>query len=131
MSEVLYKNTFARTPQCSRRRLIDESEISTPVAIDLHAANYLKEAVRSITAIRSKFRSLSTDGTLRRTPACVSSCFMIVDPLLPNSHPCGTVPLHTSSYCMIDKYSLSKADNPAPFKFRKLEFILISSWRHT
>ncbi|GFW82233.1 hypothetical protein TNCV_3817141 [Trichonephila clavipes] len=45
---------------------------------------------------------------------------------------CGTVALHTSSYCAIGKSSFSKADNPTPFKLHKLlEFLLISSWRHT
>ncbi|GFS85004.1 uncharacterized protein TNCV_1306111 [Trichonephila clavipes] len=34
------------------------------------------------------------------------------------SHDCRTVPLHTSSYCAIEKSSFSKADNPPPFKLR-------------
>ncbi|GFV80878.1 uncharacterized protein TNCV_3517451 [Trichonephila clavipes] len=51
---VLYKATFARNRQCSRRRRIDEVEISTPVAVDQWAAGCLEEAVRSFTAMRSK-----------------------------------------------------------------------------
>ncbi|GFS65274.1 hypothetical protein TNCV_2451161 [Trichonephila clavipes] len=60
-----------------------------------------------------------------------SSCSVFVSPLLPNSHHCGTVPLHTSSYCAMGKSSFSKADNPLPLKLRKLlEFLLISSCIH-
>ncbi|GFU27572.1 uncharacterized protein TNCV_282931 [Trichonephila clavipes] len=39
----LYKYTIACNPRCSRRRRIDEADISTPVAVDQRTANYLKE----------------------------------------------------------------------------------------
>ncbi|GFT43057.1 uncharacterized protein TNCV_3768981 [Trichonephila clavipes] len=35
---ILYKGSFARHPQCSRRQRIDEADISTPVAVDQWAA---------------------------------------------------------------------------------------------
>ncbi|GFW22998.1 hypothetical protein TNCV_3647751 [Trichonephila clavipes] len=38
--------------------------------------------------------------------------------MLANSHPCGTVPLHTSFYCAIRKFSFSKADNPPSFELQ-------------
>ncbi|GFW24336.1 uncharacterized protein TNCV_605831 [Trichonephila clavipes] len=57
VSGILYKDTLARNPRCSRRRQIDEADISTPVAVDQRAANYLEEAVRSFTAMQSRCRS--------------------------------------------------------------------------
>ncbi|GFX09846.1 uncharacterized protein TNCV_2688881 [Trichonephila clavipes] len=63
---ILYKSTLARNPRCSRRRRIDEANISIPVAVDLRAANCLEEAVRSFTAIRSRCRSSRADVTFRR-----------------------------------------------------------------
>ncbi|GFW90879.1 hypothetical protein TNCV_2418721 [Trichonephila clavipes] len=50
-----------------------------------------------------------------------SSSSVLVGPLLPNSHHCGTVPLPTSSYCAIGKSSFLKADSPPPFKLQRLE----------
>ncbi|GFU97255.1 uncharacterized protein TNCV_162711 [Trichonephila clavipes] len=35
---ILYKGTLARNPLCSRRRRIDETDISTRVAVDQRAA---------------------------------------------------------------------------------------------
>ncbi|GFU94822.1 uncharacterized protein TNCV_4552741 [Trichonephila clavipes] len=63
---VLYKSSLARNPRGSRRRRIDEADISIPVAVDQHSANCLEEAVRSFTAMRSRCRSLRTDVTFRR-----------------------------------------------------------------
>ncbi|GFW98823.1 hypothetical protein TNCV_2837841 [Trichonephila clavipes] len=48
---ILYKGTLARNPRCSRRRRIDEGDISTPIAVDQRTTNRLEEAVRSFTAI--------------------------------------------------------------------------------
>ncbi|GFT01198.1 uncharacterized protein TNCV_3373201 [Trichonephila clavipes] len=50
----------------TRRRQIDEADISTPVAVDQRAANCLEEAVRSFTAMRRRFRSSRAEVTLRR-----------------------------------------------------------------
>ncbi|GFX79167.1 uncharacterized protein TNCV_4747511 [Trichonephila clavipes] len=98
MRGILYKSTLARNPLCSRRRRIDEADISTPVAVEQRAANCLEEAVRLCTAMCRRCRSLRAGVTFRH-------------PLLPNSHHCGTVPLHKSSYCVIGNSSFSKADN--------------------
>ncbi|GFX43354.1 uncharacterized protein TNCV_4873741 [Trichonephila clavipes] len=38
---ILYKGSLARNPRCSRRRRIDEADISVPVAVDQRAANCL------------------------------------------------------------------------------------------
>ncbi|GFU04640.1 uncharacterized protein TNCV_4377191 [Trichonephila clavipes] len=62
----MYKSTLTRNPRCSRRRRIHEADISTPVAVEQRAANYLEEAVRSFTALRSRCRSLRADVTSRR-----------------------------------------------------------------
>ncbi|GFY10054.1 uncharacterized protein TNCV_1945991 [Trichonephila clavipes] len=51
---ILYKDTLAHNPRCSRHRQIDETDISIPVAVDQRAANCLEEAVRSFTAMRSR-----------------------------------------------------------------------------
>ncbi|GFV91111.1 hypothetical protein TNCV_896321 [Trichonephila clavipes] len=93
--------------------------MSTPVAVNQRAAKCMEEAVRSFTAMRSRCRSSRADVTFRR-PLRFSSCSVLVDSLLPNSHHCESVPLHTSSYCGIGKSSFSKAYNPAPVKLRKL-----------
>ncbi|GFX77766.1 uncharacterized protein TNCV_1106831 [Trichonephila clavipes] len=63
---ILYTNYLARNPRCSRRRQIDEANISTPVAVDQRAANCLEEAVQSFTAMRSRCRSSRADATFRR-----------------------------------------------------------------
>ncbi|GFT72537.1 uncharacterized protein TNCV_973991 [Trichonephila clavipes] len=98
MRGILYKGTLTRNPWCSRRQRIDEADISTLIAVNQRAANCLEEAIWSFTIMRSS----RTDVTFRR-------------PLLPNSHNCGTVPLHTSSYCVTENSSFL-ADNPLPFK---------------
>ncbi|GFU93376.1 uncharacterized protein TNCV_1861061 [Trichonephila clavipes] len=59
--------TLVRNVRCSRRRRIDEADISTPVAVDLRAVNCMEEAVRSFTAMRSRRRSSRADVTFRRT----------------------------------------------------------------
>ncbi|GFV80192.1 retrovirus-related Pol polyprotein from transposon TNT 1-94 [Trichonephila clavipes] len=60
------RGTVSRTPRRSRRRRIDEGDISIPVAVNQRAANCVKEAVRSYTGIRSRCRSSCTDVTFRR-----------------------------------------------------------------
>ncbi|GFX31745.1 hypothetical protein TNCV_170781 [Trichonephila clavipes] len=37
---VMYKGTLERILRCSRRRRVNEADISTPVPVDQHAANY-------------------------------------------------------------------------------------------
>ncbi|GFW84779.1 uncharacterized protein TNCV_680671 [Trichonephila clavipes] len=59
----MYKGTLARNPRCSRRRRIDKTDISTLVAIDQRAVNYLKVAVRSFTAMGSRCRPSCADVT--------------------------------------------------------------------
>ncbi|GFU58275.1 uncharacterized protein TNCV_4589541 [Trichonephila clavipes] len=49
-----------------RRQRIDKVGISTPVAVDQRAANFLEETVRSFTAMRSSCRSSRADVTFRR-----------------------------------------------------------------
>ncbi|GFW44268.1 uncharacterized protein TNCV_1746971 [Trichonephila clavipes] len=49
-----------------RSRRIDEANISTSVAVDQRAANYLAEAVLSFTAMWSRYRSSRADVTFRR-----------------------------------------------------------------
>ncbi|GFX69537.1 hypothetical protein TNCV_1769061 [Trichonephila clavipes] len=65
------KATFARNLRCSRRRLIDEADISTPVAVDQRAANWLEEAVRSFSAMRSRSRSSRDNVVTFRRPLLV------------------------------------------------------------
>ncbi|GFY16591.1 uncharacterized protein TNCV_736181 [Trichonephila clavipes] len=57
--------TLARNPRYSRRLLIDEAVISTPVAVDQRAPNCLEEAVRSFTAMRIRCRLSCADVTFR------------------------------------------------------------------
>ncbi|GFW99978.1 uncharacterized protein TNCV_3079751 [Trichonephila clavipes] len=66
--EIRYKGTLARNSRCSRRQRIGEADIRTPVAVDQRAANCLEEAVRSFTAVRSRYRSPCTDVIFRRPP---------------------------------------------------------------
>ncbi|GFV44453.1 hypothetical protein TNCV_4737071 [Trichonephila clavipes] len=101
-------------PRCSIRRRIDKADISTPVETDQRAANCLEEAIRPCIAMWSKCRSSSADVTFRR-PLPVFELFGAHRSLLPNSHHCGTVPVHKSSYYAIEKSSFSKADNPPTF----------------
>ncbi|GFV41896.1 uncharacterized protein TNCV_1368551 [Trichonephila clavipes] len=61
----MYTGTLARYPRCSRRRRIHEADINSTVAIDQRAANCLEEAVRSLTAMRSRCRSSRTDVPFR------------------------------------------------------------------
>ena len=60
---ILYKSTFVRSPRCSKRRRIDETDISTHVAADQLDANCLEEAVRSFAATQSRYRSPCVDVT--------------------------------------------------------------------
>ncbi|GFW29740.1 uncharacterized protein TNCV_3936071 [Trichonephila clavipes] len=62
---ILYKGKLARNPRCSRRQRNNESDISTPVAVDQRAVNCLEEAVLSFTAMQSRCRSLRADVTFR------------------------------------------------------------------
>ncbi|GFX94019.1 uncharacterized protein TNCV_3413811 [Trichonephila clavipes] len=57
--------THERNPRCSRRRQIDEADISTNVSVDQCSANCLEEAVRSFTAMRSRCRSSRAVVTFR------------------------------------------------------------------
>ena len=63
---ILCKGITAHSPWCSRRRWIDEVDMSTPVAVGKRAANCPEEAVRSLTAMRSRRRSSRVDVTFRR-----------------------------------------------------------------
>ncbi|GFU50852.1 uncharacterized protein TNCV_1696211 [Trichonephila clavipes] len=45
---ILCKDTLARNPRCSRRRRIDEADISKLVAVDQRASNRLEEAVHHV-----------------------------------------------------------------------------------
>ena len=131
MSWILCKITLVRSSRCSRRRRINVADINTPVAVDQRAASYLEEAVRSFTVMRNRCYRLALRHLLKFT-ASFSSYSVLVDLPFPNSHHCGTVPLHTSFYCAIAKSYFSKADNPLPFKLRKLlEFLHLTSWRLT
>ncbi|GFW80555.1 uncharacterized protein TNCV_2416571 [Trichonephila clavipes] len=65
MRGILDKGTLARNPWCSRHRRIDEVDISTPLAVNQHAANCLEEAVRSFTAMLIRCRSSRADFTFR------------------------------------------------------------------
>ncbi|GFY11089.1 uncharacterized protein TNCV_4470751 [Trichonephila clavipes] len=60
---ILYKDTLALNPRCSRLRRIDEVDISTPVEVDQRAAYCLEEAVRLFTAMRSRCQSSRADVT--------------------------------------------------------------------
>ncbi|GFV31645.1 uncharacterized protein TNCV_692191 [Trichonephila clavipes] len=115
---IVYKGTLACNPRCSRRRRIDEADISTPVVVDQRAANCLKEAVRSSTVMRSRCQSSRSDVTFRRPLPVFRAIRCSSCPLLPNTHHCVPVPLHMSSYCVIGKSSFSKVDNPPPFKLQ-------------
>ncbi|GFS75007.1 uncharacterized protein TNCV_1396651 [Trichonephila clavipes] len=75
----MYKCTFARNPRCSRRRRIDEADISRPVAVDQRAANCLEEAVRLFTTMQSRCH-------LPSFIASFLSYSVLVGSLLPNSH---------------------------------------------
>ncbi|GFV61986.1 uncharacterized protein TNCV_4107891 [Trichonephila clavipes] len=55
-----------RNPWCSRRRRIDEADISTSVAVDQRTAKCLEEAVRSFTVMGSRCRSSRADVTFHR-----------------------------------------------------------------
>ncbi|PRD22758.1 UNVERIFIED_CONTAM: hypothetical protein NCL1_48281 [Trichonephila clavipes] len=70
----MYKDILACNPRCSRRRRIDEADISTPVAVDQHAANCLKEVVQSFIAMRSRCRSSTADVTFCRPLLRVVRC---------------------------------------------------------
>ncbi|GFT07797.1 hypothetical protein TNCV_1213941 [Trichonephila clavipes] len=89
--EILYKGTLARNSWCSRRRRIDEADISTTVAVD---QNVLPTARRKLYGHSPPCGS-DVDRHLPRSTASFSSCSVLLGPLLPNLHHCGTVPLHT------------------------------------
>ena len=134
MGILLYKSTLPHSSRYSRRQRIDEVHISILIALDQHASNYLEEAVRSLTAMRSRCRSSRANVSLHRYSQ-FSSCSVLVGSLLLSDislHHCGSILLHTNCYCAIGKSSFSKANIPLLFKLRELlEFLLIRSWRHT
>ncbi|GFV01581.1 hypothetical protein TNCV_2961741 [Trichonephila clavipes] len=112
---ILFKGTLARNPRCNKCRRIDDTVIITPAAVDQRAANCLEEADGHSPPCEAR-----VDRHLPSSAASSSSCSVLVGPPFLNSSHCGTVPLHTSSYCPIGKSSFSKADNPPPLKLRKL-----------
>ena len=63
----LYKGTLACSPRRTRCSQIDETDISTPVAVDQSAANCLEEDIRSFTTMGSRCRSSLADFTFRRS----------------------------------------------------------------
>ncbi|GFT46484.1 uncharacterized protein TNCV_3183751 [Trichonephila clavipes] len=62
-TSALTSGTLAHNPRCSRRRRIDEADISRPVAVDQSDSNCLEKAVRSLTTMRSRCRSLCASVT--------------------------------------------------------------------
>ncbi|GFX44915.1 uncharacterized protein TNCV_3429641 [Trichonephila clavipes] len=62
---ILNKGTLARNPRYSRHRQIDKADISTPVAVDQRASNFLEVAAQSFTAKWSRCQSPPTDVTFR------------------------------------------------------------------
>ncbi|GFX89606.1 hypothetical protein TNCV_72991 [Trichonephila clavipes] len=118
-------------PRSSKRRRINEIDISTPIVVDQRAP----------TAWRKLYgHSLPCGAVVNcrvlTPPSIVHSQFLELisarRSTASNSPHYGTAPLYTSSNCAIGKYSFSKSDNPHPSKLRMLlEFLLISSWRPT
>ncbi|GFV41059.1 uncharacterized protein TNCV_2666501 [Trichonephila clavipes] len=130
LNPIRHKGTLARDLQCSRRRRIDKVDISTPVAVHQCAVNCLEEAVQSFIAMRIRCRSSRSDVTFRR----LLPVFLVIRG---SSVHCFQIRIsvelfrRTSSYCGLEKLSFSKADNPPPFRLRKLlEFLLIYPWMH-
>ena len=78
---ILRKDTLTRSAGYSRRQRIDEVHISILIALDQHASNYLEEAVRSLTAVRSRCRSSRADVSFHRYSQ-FSSCSVLVGSLL-------------------------------------------------
>ncbi|GFY26048.1 uncharacterized protein TNCV_1917981 [Trichonephila clavipes] len=54
--------TPAYSPRCSKRRQLDEADVST--SVDQRSANYQEEAVQSFTVMQSRCRSSSADLTI-------------------------------------------------------------------
>ncbi|GFV25418.1 transposable element Tc3 transposase [Trichonephila clavipes] len=103
---ILYKGALALNPRCSRRRRIDEANISTPVAVDQPAANCHsppcgagvdRRALTSPSVVHFQFFELF--GARRSIASILASLWN-----------CSAA--HTSFYCAIEKSSFSKADNP-------------------
>ncbi|GFV38337.1 uncharacterized protein TNCV_3952001 [Trichonephila clavipes] len=61
----MYKDILTRNLRCSTSRRVDEADISIPVAVYEGDANYLEEILRSITTIRSRYRSSHADVCFR------------------------------------------------------------------
>ena len=61
------ENYLEYGPWCSRRRRIEETDISTPVTVDQRAANCLEEAVGSFIAMRSRFQTSCADFIFRHS----------------------------------------------------------------
>ena len=131
--EILCKGILAHSSGDSIRRCIDEAEISTPVVVDQCAANCLKEAVLSFTAMRSKSRSqvcaLTSPSVDHFQFFDLFSARRFNASKLASLWNCSAAhELHLRDR----KSSFSKADNPPPFQLYKLfEFLLLLSYRHT
>ena len=96
--------------QCSwvhgRRSCQWFAERGTGIKALLHAVHCAADprAANSCRIIHHHGKQMSIDARWRHFPSSIvsfSSCSVLVGPLLPNSHHCGTVPLHTSCYWMI------------------------------
>ncbi|GFV59372.1 hypothetical protein TNCV_4633481 [Trichonephila clavipes] len=74
---------------------VDEADISTPLAVVQRAANCLKKLYGHSPPCE--------DHTLTSPSIVLFELFGARWSLLPNSHHCRTVPLYTSSYCVIGK----------------------------
>ncbi|GFY19488.1 uncharacterized protein TNCV_4646621 [Trichonephila clavipes] len=123
MRRILYNSILLHNPRCSRLRRIDEADNSTPVEVDQRTSNCLEEAVRS--SSRADVTFPCPLPFLR-----VVRCSSVTASKLVALWNCSCK--HELSYCVIRKSSFSMADNRPPLKLRKLlEFLLISSWRHT
>ncbi|GFT92212.1 uncharacterized protein TNCV_3134831 [Trichonephila clavipes] len=121
---ILYKGTLARSPRCSTRP-------RTPAAVDQHAAKCLEKAVRSFTVMRSRCRLSRADVSFRHLLPVfrVVLCLSATASKLATLWNCSAA--HELLLC-IGKFPFSKADNSPLYKLCKLlEFLLISSWRHT
>ena len=129
---ILYKGTFARSPQCSRRRCIDEAGNNTRIAIDQCAANCLEEAVLSFAAMCSRCLSSSADVTLRRS-------LPVLQVALCSSLHCSQTPITVELY-HCTRAPIARLENPSSWKpkilfsfklCKLLEFFFLPSWRHT
>ncbi|GFV16757.1 uncharacterized protein TNCV_515681 [Trichonephila clavipes] len=96
---------------------IDETDISTAVAVDQRTANCIDEAVRSITAMRSRWRSLRADVTFHR-PLSVFRFFRCSSVHCFQTRIISNCSAAHDPYCAIGKSSFSKGDNFPLFKLQ-------------